>query len=56
MGKFFVFSGLVALGFLIYSLTHLKKLNIKISHPRVIVEFILVVIFMIIGFLLLFNS
>jgi len=54
-GLIFVLFGLVALGFLIYSIFHLKKLNITISHPRVIVEFILFLIFLTIGILLILN-
>ncbi len=43
--------GLVALIFLIYSLTHLEKLKIPITHPRIIVELILFLLFTLWGIL-----
>lgn len=42
---FFFFCALVALVFLIYSIVNLEKLGIKITHPRVIVEAVLLLIF-----------
>jgi len=49
IGYFLIVSSLIALGFLIYTLFHLKQLNISYTHPRVIVELLLFIIFMISG-------
>jgi hypothetical protein len=46
---FFFFCALVALVFLIYSIVNLDKIGIKITHPRVIVEAILFLIFSALG-------
>ncbi len=54
-GYLFIFFSIVALGFLIYSLTHLKKLKINITHPRIIVELLLFIIFMAAGVLLILK-
>ncbi len=53
MAYFLLLAALVALAFLICSLTHLNKLNIEIPHPRVIVEFVLFLIFMVISLIVL---
>ena len=52
MGVFLLAASLLPLGFLLYTLTHLKKLDIPVSHPRVIVEAALFLIFLILGFVL----
>ena len=42
---FFVASSFVALAFLVYSLLNLERLGIGMTHPRVLVEAVLVVVF-----------
>jgi hypothetical protein len=49
LGVLFLFSALVAAGFLIYTLANLEKLNIKRTHPRVWVEASLTVLFSILA-------
>jgi hypothetical protein len=49
MGCFLIFLSLVALGFLVYTLTHLTELKITIFHPRVLIEFGLFAVFMVLG-------
>ena len=51
----FIFCGLVSLMFLIYSLLNMKKLTIGITHPRIIVELILFLLFTLIGIYLNFR-
>ncbi len=46
--------GLIALAFLIYTLLNLKKLNISLTHPRVIVELFCFVICEVIGIMIYF--
>ena len=49
LAYFFLFSSLVALSFLIYTLLHLKQLEIEWTHPRVWVEAVLFIAFLILG-------
>ena len=42
---------IVPLLFLIYTLTHLDKLGIELKHPRIIVELLILVGMLVIGFL-----
>lgn len=53
---FLFFCALVALVFLIYSIVNLEKLGIKITHPRVIVEAVLFLIFTAIGVYFLWKG
>jgi hypothetical protein len=39
MGYFLLVSGIVALGFLIYSLVNRERLEISVTHPRILIEF-----------------
>jgi hypothetical protein len=53
---FLAFDALVALGFLIYSLGHLKKLGITWRHPRVLVEGALFLVFALAALLLYLSA
>ena len=53
LGKIFITLGVVPLCFLIYTLFNLKKLEISLSHPRVIVEASLVIGFVVAGLIIL---
>ena len=55
LGYFLITCGLIALAFLLYSLSHLKELNISIYHPRVLVELILFLCFVAIGLYLILR-
>lgn len=48
----FLLLSLVALVFLVYTLVNLNKLGINVTHPRVLVELALFILFMMIGILL----
>lgn len=50
IGNLLILISFIPLGFLIYTILHLKDLNIKITHPRVIVEATLFLIIGAIGF------
>ena len=52
LGNFLLILSIVSLGFLVYTLINLDRLEITITHPRVIVELILFLVFLIIGVLL----
>jgi hypothetical protein len=47
--SFFLLAGFIALAFLVYTLLNLEKLGIDITHPRVIVELFLFILFLIIS-------
>jgi multisubunit Na+/H+ antiporter MnhB subunit len=49
LGYFWLFCSIVALIFLIYTLYHLKQWQMPIWHPRVLVELILCVLFLVLG-------
>lgn len=53
-GTMMIFYGLALIptGFLIYTLLNLKKLGIPLYHPRVLVEFLCIVIFCLLGYFL----
>ena len=56
LGNFLLILSIVSLGFLVYTLVNLDRLEITITHPRVIVELILFLVFLIIGVLLRFKQ
>jgi hypothetical protein len=47
-----IFCAVVALAFLIFTLTHLKTLKIGLFHPRVGVELVLFLSFLAIGLIM----
>ena len=49
IGDVLLFLGVTALLFLIYTLINLDKLGIKITHPRVLVEFTLFIALTVLG-------
>jgi hypothetical protein len=49
IGLIVLFLSLIPLAFLIYSLLNRAKLNISLVHPRILVEFILFILFIISG-------
>jgi hypothetical protein len=49
IGYAFFSCSIIALGFLSYSILNMQKLNITLFHPRIIVEFTLFFIFIILG-------
>lgn len=55
LGNIFLAISLIPLAFLIYTLMNLASLNITITHPRVIVEFSIFLIFLIAGTYLKYN-
>jgi hypothetical protein len=55
-GNLSLIFSLIALIFLIYTIINLENLNITITHPRVLVELALFIIFLIIGVWLKFYS
>lgn len=46
----------VPFGFLVYTLTCLKTLNITLTHPRVIVEFTIFLVAVIAGIVLILSK
>ena len=52
VGSALFLASLVPLAFLVYSLTHLKKLGIRPSHPRIIVEAALFTLCLVLAFVL----
>lgn len=48
--------GMVAFGFLVYSLLNLERLGIRLTHPRILVELIIFVIFTLLGVYRLVKS
>jgi hypothetical protein len=53
IGTLLIVCALVTLAFLAYSLTHLKSQNRQWTHPRVLLELILFLIFFISGVVLI---
>jgi hypothetical protein len=53
MGAYFLFASAIAFTFLVYSAINRDKLGISFKHPRIIVEFSLFLIFMVLGLVLL---
>ena len=56
LSAFFIILSLMALGFLLYTLINLDGLEMTITHPRVIVEFSLFLVFLVIGILLRYHK
>lgn len=56
IGGILMIMSLIPLAFLLYTLTNLSTLNIPVTHPRVIVEFSLFLIFLTAGAYLKYNS
>ena len=54
-GMILLVCGGIALVFLLYSLLNLRKLNIRLSHPRVMVELVLFILFSVMGFILILR-
>ena len=52
LGDVLLLLGVTALFFLIYTLLNLDKLGIKVTHPRVLVEFTLFIALTVLGFYL----
>ncbi len=52
LGGILLFLSIIPLGFLIYTLRNLKKLDIPIYHPRVLVELIIFIILLTAGTLI----
>jgi hypothetical protein len=52
LSTIFIILSLIALGFLLYTLINLDKLEITVTHPRVIVEFSLFLAFLLIAIFL----
>lgn len=50
LANLFILLSFIPLGFLIYTLFHLEDLQIKITHPRVIVETLFFLILGAVGF------
>ena len=51
LGNILIVLSVIPLGFLIYSLMNLQKLEITLTHPRVIVELTLFLILLLVGIL-----
>jgi hypothetical protein len=49
LGNVLIILGLAPLAFLIYTLLNLKKLDITISHPRVLVELSMFLVLLFLG-------
>jgi hypothetical protein len=47
---FFWFAAIIAVGFFIYSVINRQKLELPWTHPRILVEFGLFLLFLIMGF------
>lgn len=56
IGNILKITSLIPLAFLLYTLTNLSALNITVTHPRVIVEFSLFLIFLTAGLYLKYDS
>lgn len=56
MAWFLIFIGTIAFAFLIYSILNMKKLNIGLTHPRIIVEFTLTILGWCLGIFLLIRK
>lgn len=54
MGLIMIFISLIPLIFLLYTVINLKKLNIKLTHPRIIVEFSIFILLFIAGMIIIF--
>ncbi|WXG46870.1 MAG: hypothetical protein WED05_09470 [Candidatus Atabeyarchaeum deiterrae] len=52
LGNILLLIALLPLAFLVYTLSNLRKLNISVTHPRVIVEFTLFIVLLIAGIIL----
>jgi len=52
MNAMIVVLSLVPLGFLLYTLLNQRKLKISVAHPRVIVEFSIFLVLLILGIVL----
>jgi len=52
VGSICIILGITALAFLVYTLLNLERLQIPITHPRVIVELLLFLIFTLVGLFL----
>jgi len=52
LSTIFIILSLIAFGFLLYTLINLDRLEITVTHPRVIVEISLFLAFLLIGILL----
>jgi len=53
-GLIIIFISLIPLVFLLYTVINLKKLNIKLTHPRIIIEFSIFIILFIAGIIIVF--
>ncbi len=54
-GNIFLVMSLIPLAFLLYTLINLTGLNLTITHPRVIVEFSIFLIFLMAGTYMKYN-
>jgi hypothetical protein len=50
---FFWFAALIAAVFLIYSITNRRRLNLNWHHPRILVEGLLFILFLLMGWVFL---
>jgi hypothetical protein len=55
IGLWFLALSLVPLMFLFYTVTHLDKLGIGFKHPRVLVEFSIFIVLIVVGLILWFS-
>ena len=54
LGSIFIIFSLIALGFFVYTIANLDQLKITITHPRMLVELFLFLVFLLIGIFLLY--
>ncbi len=54
IGLIMIFISLIPLIFLLYTVINLKKLNIKLTHPRIIIEFSIFILLFIAGIIIIF--
>ena len=52
VGAIFIILSLIALGFLLHTFINLDRLKITVTHPRVIVETSLFLVFLLIGMII----
>jgi len=56
LGSIFIIFSLIALGFLVNTIANLDQLKITITHPRVLVELFLFLVFLLMGIFLLYAK